>query len=138
MRKGTQTPYFSHLLAVASIVLENGGTEDEVIAALLHHAVEDQGGSPQLEDIRTRFGPRIAEIVEACERAFDERIHPAVYSTFSEIGIRSGRGTRQARTASRRYCARQCGKPAYFKLTVTPTGSLSLRLIVLVDEPPLG
>ncbi len=87
MRKGTRTPYFSHLLAVASIVLQNGGTEDEAIAALLHHAAEDQGGAPTLVDIRTRFGTRIAEIVEACERAFDERIHPAVYSTFSEIGF---------------------------------------------------
>ena len=44
MRKGTNIPYVTHLLAVAAIVGENGGTEDEVIAALLHDAVEDQGG----------------------------------------------------------------------------------------------
>lgn len=44
MRKGTNVPYVTHLLAVAAIVGENGGTEDEVIAALLHDAVEDQGG----------------------------------------------------------------------------------------------
>ncbi len=70
-RKGTKTPYLSHLVAVASIVLENGGTEDEAIAALLHDAVEDQGGAPRLEDIRTRFGQRVAEIVEACSDSLE-------------------------------------------------------------------
>ena len=44
MRKGTSIPYITHLLAVAAIVGENGGTEDEVVAALLHDAPEDQGG----------------------------------------------------------------------------------------------
>jgi (p)ppGpp synthase/HD superfamily hydrolase len=43
-RKGTQIPYVSHLLAVASLALEYGATEDEAIAAVLHDAVEDQGG----------------------------------------------------------------------------------------------
>ena len=71
-RKGTDVPYFSHLLAVASIVLENGGTEDEAIAALLHDAPEDQGGKPRLADIRARFGARVAEIVEACSDSLEE------------------------------------------------------------------
>ena len=44
-RKGTAIPYVAHLLAVTAIVLEHGGREDEAIAALLHDAVEDQGGS---------------------------------------------------------------------------------------------
>jgi (p)ppGpp synthase/HD superfamily hydrolase len=65
-RKGTEIPYVSHLLAVASIVLEAGGDEDEAIAALLHDAPEDQGGHPQLEQIRARFGERVAAIVEGC------------------------------------------------------------------------
>ena len=50
-RKGTTIPYVSHLMAVASIVLEAGGNEDEAIAALLHDAVEDQGGKPTLAGI---------------------------------------------------------------------------------------
>ncbi|MGZ3519198.1 MAG: HD domain-containing protein [Vulcanimicrobiaceae bacterium] len=65
-RKGTSIPYVSHLLAVAAIVMEHGGTEDEAIAALLHDAAEDQGGRPRLNDIRERFGDRVAQIVEAC------------------------------------------------------------------------
>ena len=65
-RKGTDVPYFSHLLGVASLVLENGGDEDEAIAALLHDAAEDQGGTREIEQIRERFGSRVAEIVEAC------------------------------------------------------------------------
>jgi (p)ppGpp synthase/HD superfamily hydrolase len=65
-RKGTAIPYVSHLLGVASLVLENGGDEDGAIAALLHDAVEDQGGRPTLEEIRRRFGDRVAFIVEGC------------------------------------------------------------------------
>jgi (p)ppGpp synthase/HD superfamily hydrolase len=65
-RKGTTIPYVAHLLAVAAIVLEDGGDEDEAIAALLHDAVEDQGGRPTLEEIRRLFGDRVAEIVEGC------------------------------------------------------------------------
>jgi (p)ppGpp synthase/HD superfamily hydrolase len=65
-RKGTTIPYVSHLLAVCALVLENGGDEDEAIAALLHDAVEDQGGKPVLEEIRRRFGSRVAGIVAEC------------------------------------------------------------------------
>ena len=65
-RKGTDIVYLSHLLAVAALVLENGGDEDEAIAALLHDAVEDQGGSRRLTQIRQLFGDRVASIVEAC------------------------------------------------------------------------
>jgi GTP pyrophosphokinase len=66
LRKGTNVPYFGHLMGVASIVLDAGGDEDEAIAALLHDAAEDAGGRGRLEDIRTRFGDRVARIVEAC------------------------------------------------------------------------
>jgi (p)ppGpp synthase/HD superfamily hydrolase len=69
LRKGTQIPYVSHILMVAAIVLENGGTEDEAIAALLHDAVEDQGGETRLADIRARFGERVADIVLGCSDA---------------------------------------------------------------------
>ena len=65
-RKGTDVPYVAHLLGVASLVLEDGGDEDEAIAALLHDAVEDQGGQATLERIRELFGERVARIVAAC------------------------------------------------------------------------
>ncbi len=65
-RKGTSIPYLSHLLAVCALVLEDGGDEDEAIAALLHDAVEDQGGKPVLEEIRRRFGSHVAGIVAEC------------------------------------------------------------------------
>jgi (p)ppGpp synthase/HD superfamily hydrolase len=63
LRKGTSIPYVSHVLIVAGTVLENGGDEDEAIAALLHDAAEDQGGEARLADIRVRFGGRVEEIV---------------------------------------------------------------------------
>ena len=66
LRKGTTVPYIAHLLAVAATVLEYDGSEDMAIAALLHDAVEDQGGEPRLADIRNRFGERVAQIVRAC------------------------------------------------------------------------
>ena len=65
-RKGTAIPYISHLLAVTAIVLEHGGNEDEAIAALLHDAIEDQGGATTREEIRRQFGDRVVEIVDGC------------------------------------------------------------------------
>jgi GTP pyrophosphokinase len=70
VRKSTGVPYLSHLMAVAALVLEHGGTEDEAIAALLHDAPEDQGGRPRLDDIRRRFGDHVADIVEGCTDTF--------------------------------------------------------------------
>jgi GTP pyrophosphokinase len=66
VRKGTAVPYVAHLLAVSSLALEHGGSEDEAIAAVLHDAVEDQGGAATQEEIRSRFGPVVADIVAGC------------------------------------------------------------------------
>jgi (p)ppGpp synthase/HD superfamily hydrolase len=65
-RKGTGIPFLVHLMSVASIALEHGAHEEEAIGALLHDAVEDAGGKARLEDIRARFGEKVAEIVEGC------------------------------------------------------------------------
>jgi len=65
-RKTSGVPYVSHLLRVAGIALEFGADEDEAIAALLHDAVEDQGGPPTRAEILRRFGTRVAEIVDGC------------------------------------------------------------------------
>jgi GTP pyrophosphokinase len=65
-RKGTTIPYAAHLLSVAGIALTYGADEDEAIAALLHDAVEDQGGAPTREEIRAQFGDRVTAIVDAC------------------------------------------------------------------------
>jgi (p)ppGpp synthase/HD superfamily hydrolase len=71
-RKKSEVPYIAHLLAVTAIVLENGGDEDTAIAALLHDAVEDQGGQPTLDRIRREFGDRVARIVYECSDADGE------------------------------------------------------------------
>jgi hypothetical protein len=65
-RKSTEIPYAAHLLGVASLVLEAGGSETEAIAALLHDVVEDQGGADRLADVIATFGPGIGEIVREC------------------------------------------------------------------------
>lgn len=69
IRKGIGIPYISHLMGVASIALEYGADEDEVIAALLHDAIEDQGGAETRQEIRVRFGDRVVEIVDGCTDA---------------------------------------------------------------------
>jgi (p)ppGpp synthase/HD superfamily hydrolase len=93
-RKGSDTPYISHLLAVTAIALDHGATENEAIAALLHDAVEDQGGQETLEEICRQFGNQVAEIVAACsdtdelpkppwrerKEAFVERLRTEPYS----------------------------------------------------------
>jgi (p)ppGpp synthase/HD superfamily hydrolase len=71
-RKKSAVPYLSHLMAVASLVLEAGGDEDMAIAALLHDVVEDCGGMPRLREIRKQFGTRVAKIVEGCTDSFGE------------------------------------------------------------------
>ncbi len=65
-RKASGAPYLSHLLRVAGLALEFGADEEEAIAALLHDAVEDQGGAPTREEIRRRFGSRVTRIVDGC------------------------------------------------------------------------
>jgi (p)ppGpp synthase/HD superfamily hydrolase len=71
-RKGAHVPYLGHLLAVAALVIDDGGTEDEAIAALLHDSLEDQGdqypgGRAALRNyIRNQFGTEVAAIVDDC------------------------------------------------------------------------
>jgi (p)ppGpp synthase/HD superfamily hydrolase len=63
-RKGTAIPYISHPIAVASLVLEDGGTLEDAAAALLHDTIEDTDTTP--DELRRAFGDRVARIVEAC------------------------------------------------------------------------
>jgi 8-oxo-dGTP pyrophosphatase MutT (NUDIX family) len=66
IRKGSGIPYMGHLLGVCSLVIEDGGSEDEAIGALLHDAAEDLGGQAMLDQISARFGAHVARIVEGC------------------------------------------------------------------------
>lgn len=65
LRKGSNIPYLYHLLGVASLVLEFGGTEDQAIAGLLHDVVED-GGEHHSAVVRAKFGDSVADIVGDC------------------------------------------------------------------------
>jgi (p)ppGpp synthase/HD superfamily hydrolase len=71
-RKKTPVPYIAHLMSVSALVLEGGGDEDLAIAALLHDVVEDCGGKPVLEEVRRRFGPRVAHVVDGCTDSYGE------------------------------------------------------------------
>jgi GTP pyrophosphokinase len=71
-RKAAGVPYVAHLLGVAAIALEHGADEDAAIAALLHDAVEDQGGASTRAVIRRCFGDAVAAIVDGCTDADTE------------------------------------------------------------------
>lgn len=75
-RNGTDSPYIGHLMGVASIVLDDGGSEDEAIGGLLHDAAEDHGGRERLADIRGRFGEAVARIVEDCTDSWETPKRP--------------------------------------------------------------
>jgi (p)ppGpp synthase/HD superfamily hydrolase len=64
VRKGTAIPYIAHLLSVCALVLEDGGDEEEAIAALLHDSLEDHPEAVSREEIGKRFGPRVLYLVE--------------------------------------------------------------------------
>lgn len=69
-RKGSQIPYLSHVLGVASIALEFGATEAEGVAALLHDALEDgpantgKDATVLRQELEARFGPEVARLVD--------------------------------------------------------------------------
>ena len=65
-RKGTSVPYVAHLLGVCALVLSDGGSEEEAVAALLHDALEDHPNETSREEIGKRFGARVLSIVEDC------------------------------------------------------------------------
>ncbi len=71
-RKGGDVPYITHPVAVALLVHEQGGNEDEVIGALLHDTVEDCGGRPVLDEIRTLFGETVAAIVDGMTDSYEQ------------------------------------------------------------------
>ena len=64
LRKGKQVPYIAHLISVSALVWEDGGSEDQAIAALLHDAIEDAGQTHT--SIADRFGVVVADIVRDC------------------------------------------------------------------------
>src|ERR1700750_1474032 len=73
LRKGTPVPYTAHILAVASLVLEMHGDEDEAIGALLHDVVEDGGGRQALTHIEGAFGATVAASVVSPPATLDPK-----------------------------------------------------------------
>ena len=71
-RKGTGIPYITHLLQVMVTVAEHGGTEDQMIAAVLHDYLEDIESATE-DELRREFGDAVAEIVVALS---DATTHP--------------------------------------------------------------
>jgi GTP pyrophosphokinase len=120
-RKATQIPYVAHLLAVASLVMESGGSEDQAIAALLHDAIEDQGGAPTGDKIRDRFGERVYAIVSGC----------------TDSVVEKGQQKEAWKLRKERYVAHLREAPAVVKL-VSAADKLHNARAILADYRSLG
>lgn len=86
LRKGTDIPYLSHLLAVAALVWEGGGDTDQVVAGVLHDVLEDTGVSEV--QLRDRFGDEVTELVKACSDGLDDGAGHALPRDASTWGAR--------------------------------------------------
>ena len=73
VRKSTDIPYICHPLGVASLLIEAGASENQIIAGLLHDVAEDCGGEPRLLDIERMFGTEVSEIVRGCSDSLTEK-----------------------------------------------------------------
>jgi (p)ppGpp synthase/HD superfamily hydrolase len=74
-RKGTSVPYLSHLLQVAGLVLEHGGSIAHAVAGLLHDSLEDAPPGERAgreREIEERFGTEVLAIVRACTDTGEE------------------------------------------------------------------
>lgn len=108
-RKGDPpTPYIAHLLGVASNVIEAGGTEEEAVAALLHDAVEDQGGQQRLQQIQELFGDEVARLVAACSDRIEAPAPPwrERKETYIQKLSKAGLSVRRIAVADKLYNAR--------------------------------
>jgi hypothetical protein len=85
-RKGSEAiPYVSHLLSVAALVLEDGGSEEDAVAVLLHDAVEDQGGqrapsttsTSAMRRMKERASPANGDRDRRASRTFRDGLRPA-------------------------------------------------------------
>lgn len=72
LRKASRVPYVAHLMGVCALVLQDGGDEDEAVAAILHDAAEDRGGEETLARIRAEFGDLVARIVDECSDTYED------------------------------------------------------------------
>ncbi len=66
VRKGTDIPYISHLFSVCSLVLYDGGSENEAIAALLHDTLEDHPEMVTPGMLQEKFGKEVLSIIQNC------------------------------------------------------------------------
>ena len=82
VRKGTETPYLFHLLAVAALAIEDASSDvgladrldDVAVAAVLHDTLEDTAATP--EELEELFGREVRCIVEGCSDACDPARKP--------------------------------------------------------------
>ena len=70
IRKVSKEPYWAHPEGVAKIVMEHGGSDIEIKAAMAHDTMEDAGVS--YDDLVEKFGEKVASIVKEVTNDNDE------------------------------------------------------------------
>jgi len=134
LRKGTDLPYVSHLISVAALVMEHGGTEDEAIGALLHDAIEDRSGDDpegMKREIAGRFGEAVLAIVLGCSDAESQTEKDRENGNRALWQSRKDAYVAHLRAAPPRCawcpCATSCTTPAPSWLTIAASASSSGR-----------
>jgi (p)ppGpp synthase/HD superfamily hydrolase len=107
MRKGTEIPYISHLMAVSALVLEYGGTLEQASAALLHDVIEDTNCT--IEEIIKLVSNDVAQIVLEC-----------THVEFAEITYK------EAKTVAK--------KSFYLERLLSPDRLAAANLVALCDK----
>lgn len=121
--KGKDVPYLAHLLGVAALVLQHGGTDVQLAAALLHDTVEDGGGQRMLERLRTEVGSDVARLVEALSDSF--------------VDVTAGEDKPPWLERKARYLRRLAGEPRE-ALVVSVADKLYNARAILADYRALG
>ena len=87
-RKYTGDDYIMHPIAVAELVRERGGSEDQIMAALLHDTIEDT--DVFYGQLWKEFGKAVADLVQELTDVFTHEAYP-----------RANRELRKAKEADR-------------------------------------
>lgn len=74
LRKYTNDPYIVHPIAVSAVVATVGGSDEMVMAAVLHDVVEDTAVT--VEDIRRLFGIDVADMVDSLTDVYTTEAYP--------------------------------------------------------------
>lgn len=83
-RKGTESPYFVHPVAVATLLAHVRAPDTMIAAGFLHDVVEDTDVT--VAELRGEFGPEVAEIVGDLSKPDSKQAAAETYAQLTTLG----------------------------------------------------